>query len=363
MAARQHRAVERGRLPTTSPPFELLAPDEPDWLCDSLRYQFWQPADFATSFRQLGRFTPRQRETVASWWSVVAAVEGLAPRMYAAAFVRATEQHDSDQVRWSLLAMLGDELEHEQLFRLAMRQLAPGWPLHSQPKTTLSRYASPHLDQVDKVDKLDQEAERCWRGYRRALDRQGIGVVSGALLLDALVTGAAYEQWASGCAIPALATAFRHAAHDANRHQAVLRALAARDWPLLSAAQGSEAAAQVQATARLLSALLLDPDAGQPDPPGGPAGNQAANQAGNQAANQTTLGVPTAEQRQELLRTALLEVRDLQRRYHVPFQAIPDLAIPGTQRDPARVREGGGTHDPPGDRPWSLHPPRNAGAR
>lgn len=338
MAVGQYRAVGIERPPITGPPLEVPAPDEPEWLWESLRYQFWQPTDLAGSIRHAGPFTPEQREAIAYWWSLLAAVEGLGPRAYAAAFVRATVQHDSDQVRWSLLAMLRDELQHEQLFRMAMQRLAPGWPLHYQPQTALGRDANRHVGQAD------QEAERCWRGYQHALDKAGIGVVSGALLLGALVTGGLYERWACGCTHPAFATAFRHTAHDAQRHQAVLRALAARDWPLLSASQRSEAAAQVQATARLLSAVMLDP-----------AANQPARQAG--------LAVPSAEQRQELLRTALLEVKDLQHRYHIPFRAMPELAILGTQEDASGLREAGGTHGPPGEQPWSLHPPAGASAR
>lgn len=313
MAVRQHPAVGIGRPPTTGPPLEAIAPDEPQWLWESLRYQFWQPTDLARSIQRAGSLTPEQREALVYWWSLLAAVDGLGPRAYAAAFVHATEHHDSDQVRWALLAMLRDELKHEQLCRLAMQRLAPGWPLRYQPLTAIGRHASRHLRQVDR------EAERCWYGYQQTLDQHGIGVVSGALLLGALVTGGLYERWAFGCAIPSFATAFRHTAHDAQRHQAVLRALAARDWPLLSTPQRSEAAAQVQATARLLSAVMLDP-----------APDQAACQAG--------LGVPTAEQRQELLRTALIEVRDLQRRYDIPFPAMPQLTIPGTQEDTASLR-------------------------
>lgn len=351
MTARQHRAVGIERPPTTGQPLDVLAPDEPEWLWESLRFQFWQPTDLARSFRRAGQFEPEQREAIAYGWSLVAAVEGLGPRVYAAAFVRATERHDSDQVRWSLLAMLHDELKHEQLCRLAIQGLAPGWPRHYQPQTTLGRHASRHLDQVE------QQAERCWHGYQRALGQHGIDVVSGGLLLSTLVAGSLYERGAFGCAIPAFATAFRHVARDAQRHQAVLRALAAMDWPLLTASQRSEAAAQVQATAKLLSAVMLDPATGRADPPGGPAADQPAWQA--------ALGVLTAEQRQELLRAALLQVKDLQHRYHIPFPAMPELAILGTQpAAPAgSQRQAGETQGPPGDRPWSLHPSASGGAR
>ncbi len=353
MAAPQHPTVGIGRPPATSPPLEMLTPDEPQWLWESLRYQFWQPPDLARSMRRAGQLEPEQREAIAYWWSLVAAVEGLGPRAYATAFVRATEQHDSDQVRWALLTMLRDALRHEQLFHLAIQRLVPGWPVDYQPQTAVGRHASRHLGQVD------QEAERCWHGYQRALDQQGIGVVSGALLLSALATGDLYEHWASGCTIPVFATAFRHTARDAQRHQAVLRALAARGWPLLSVAQRSAAAAQVQSTVELLSVVMLDPASGQPDLPGDAAASQAACQA--------VLGGLAAEQRHELLRTALLQIRDLQHRYHIPFPAMPHLAIRGTQQDAAQdaasPRQAGGTQGPPGDRPWSLHPSASAGAR
>jgi hypothetical protein len=100
---------------------------------------------------------------------------------------------------------------------------------------------------------------------------------------------------------------------------------------------------------------MLDPASGQPDLPGDMAASQAACQA--------VLGGLAAEQRHELLRTALLQIRDLQHRYHIPFPAMPQLAIRGTQQDAARPRQAGGTQGPPGDRPWSLHPPASAGAR
>jgi hypothetical protein len=49
-----------------------------------------------------------------------------------------------------------------------------------------------------------------------------------------------------------------------------------------------------------------------------------------EAACQAGLGVPAAEQRLETLRTALLEMRNLQARYGIPFQAMPELAILGS---------------------------------
>jgi hypothetical protein len=270
---------------------------EPAWLWQSLRYRFWRPDDLARSMRH-ARLEPEQRGPAAWWWALLAAADGLGPRVYAAAFVRATEQGESDQVRWSLLAMLGDEVQHEELLRLGTRCLAAGAPLGRQARQHLCR--------------VDQQADRCWNDCRRALSRGGIGAVSGAMLLGALVTGDLYERCAAGCAIPALATAFRHMGHDARRHQGALRALATREWPLLPAPQRTEAAAQVQTMAGFLSTALLDPAA-----PGiaCPAG----------------LGIPAGDQRLEALRTALLKVKDLQALYAIPFPALPHLAIPGTE--------------------------------
>jgi hypothetical protein len=319
--AAQQQPLGIDQPPTTSPPLEALPQGrrpttaaEPQWLWESVRYQFWRAADLDRSIRHVGPFTPEQGEAIAYWWSLLAAVEGLGPRAYAAAFVRATEQHDSDQVRWSLLAMLRDELQHEQLCRLMLQRLTPDWPLHDAPPTNLGRHLHDAYEQ----------AEQCWFGCRRALDQRGIGVVEGGLLLVELVTGGLYEGWATTCAIPTFTTAFRHAACDAQRHQAVLRALAARDWPLLSEPERSEAAAQVQTAASFLSTVVLGPHDGQPEL----GVDLLARHAG--------FGVPTAEQRQELLRTALLEVKDLQLRYGIPFPAMPELAIAGTEKDPAR---------------------------
>jgi hypothetical protein len=314
------------RQSVITPPPEALAPDEPEWLWESLRYRFWRPDDFVHGFRHVDGLGAEQREALAGWWSLVAVAEGLGPRMYAAAFVRATEQHESDQVRLSLMAMLGDELQHEQLFGLAIRELEASWPPRAE--TTIVRQAGGQLDRAA------EEAERCWHEYHQALDQYGIGVVGGALLLRALAIGKVYEHWECNCAVPMFATAFRHAAHDAERHQAALRALAITDWPKLSTAQRAEAVAQVQATAKLLYAVMLDPVAVQGDLAAGPNG-------------QTAGGVPTAEQRQEMLRDALLEVKDLQARYHIPFPAMPRLAILGNRGDVAGGRGAGRTHGPP----------------
>lgn len=320
MAARQRPAIADERPPDTTPAPEVLGPDEPKWLWESLRYQFWRPEDFAHGFRRVAGLRPEQREALATWWSLIAVAEGLGSRMYAAAFVRATEQHDSEQVRWSLMAMLRDELQHEQLFGLAIRQLEAVRP--TEPKTANGGLAGAR-------DRAVQEAERCWYEYRQAIDRHGIGVVGGALLLRELVIGKIYEQWACGCAVPTFATAFRHAAYDATRHQAALRALIARDWPKLSVGQRAETLAQVQATAKLLRAVMLDPTA--------LPGDATAPEAGGP----TPVGVPTAEQRQEMLRESLLEIKDLQARYDIPFPAMPELAIFGNPADAGGQRADG----------------------
>jgi hypothetical protein len=317
MTAQPQEAVGMARRPMGNPPLEpllaeqLTSPAEPRWLWESVRYRFWHPTDLARGIRHTGPFTDEEREAIASWWSLLAAVEGLGPRVYAAAFVRATERHDSDQVRWSLLAMLRDEVQHEQLCRLALEHLAPGWPLHDAPPTNLGR----------NLHDAYEQAEQYWHGCRRAMNQDGIGVVEGGLLLVELVTGGLYERWAAGCTIPMFATAFRHAARDAQRHQAVLQALAARDWPRLGASGRTEAAGQVQTAAGFLSAVVLTRLGEEREPPV----ELLARHAG--------FGVPTVEQRLEVLRAALLKVKDLQARYGVPFPAMPHLAIPGTQAD------------------------------
>ncbi len=314
MAVQEQEVPKMDYPPTESPPLEPLRPErlagptEPRWLWDSVRYRFWDPTDLAGGIRRAGPFTVEQREAIASWWSLLAAVEGLGPRLYAAAFVRATEQHDSDQVRWSLLAMLRDEVQHEELCRLALEHLAPGWPLHDAPPTSPGR----------RLHEAYERAEHYWHGCQRALSQDGIGVVEGGLLLVELVTAGLYERWATGCTIPIFATAFRHAARDAQRHQAVLRALACRDWPRLGASGRTETAAQVQTAAGYLSAMVLRPFGEEREPPV----ELLARHAG--------FGVPTAQQRQEVLRAALLEVKDLQDRYDIPFPAMPRLAILGT---------------------------------
>src|SRR5262245_35411143 len=156
--------------------------DEPAWLWEALRSGFWEPADLARGMRHAGRLEPEQQEWAAWWWSLLTAADQLGPRMYAAAFVRATEQHDSDRVCWSFVAMPRDGVQHEQLFRLGMQCLTPGWPRRAQPRTAPGQ-AEQHLREVN------EEAERCWDGYQQALDRHGIAVVTGGLLLGALVAG------------------------------------------------------------------------------------------------------------------------------------------------------------------------------
>jgi hypothetical protein len=292
------------------------------WLWESLRHRFWRPDDLARSMRHVS-LEPEQRALATRWWSLLTAADQLGSRMYAAAFVRATEQRHSDQVRWSLLAMLRDEVQHEQLFLLGLECLAPGRPRQVAPGPAKGP-AGQHLRKVNR------EAERYWRCYGEALDRHGIAVVTGGLLLGALVTGDLYSRCASGCMIPPFATAFRHLSRDALRHQGALRALASRDWARLSVVQQAEATAQVQAAARFLRSVLLAPE--------GDLG------AGSTGACGAGLGVPSAEQRMEVLRAALLEVKDLQGRYGVPFPAMPELAIPGGEQVTRNGHEGGERH-------------------
>jgi hypothetical protein len=84
---------------------------------------------------------------------------------------------------------------------------------------------------------------------------------------------------------------------------------------------------------------MLDPSArslGRPEP-GDPAGRPVA-------ARQEALGVPSEEERLEILRAALLRTRDLQRLHGVPFPAMPTLAIPGTERAARADHQGGEEH-------------------
>jgi hypothetical protein len=229
-------------------------------------------------------------------------------------FASACERHDGAQVRWSLLAMLRDALKHEQVCWIAPRRLVPerpgqaGW-------TELARGTDAHLRQVER------EAGRCWREWQRALHRDGIGVLSGAMLLRSLTLGGLYEQWSYTCAIPGVAGTLRNIAQDQRRHQYALRAMTDKSCRTLSSGQRATAATQVQGTARLLSIALLDLDV---------VPRIDAALAGH--IREPGLGVPAAERRLELLRTALLAVRDLHVRHGIPFHAMPELAIPAAGR-------------------------------
>jgi hypothetical protein len=317
MTAQQEHVLGVERTRTLDPPLEMHAAgwpdgsDDPAWLVESLRYRFWDTTELARGIAHLGRFTPERQAAIAHWWSLLVAIEALGPPMYASMFARATEEHDDRQVHWSLLAMLRDELQHEQVCRVALRHLAAGAPGHPA-WTDAARDADRHLRQVER------EAARCRQAWRHGLDGHGTAVLSGAMLLRSMVLGDLCDQWAYGCPISALATALRHLARDAQRHQCVLRALADRTSRSLRAAQRAEAAAQVRDTARLLSAALLDPVVGP---------HAAIDDLGGRHCCEPGLGVPTAEQRLELLRAALLRVRDLHARRGIDFQAMPELAI------------------------------------
>jgi hypothetical protein len=317
MTAQQEQVLEAEQTRTIDPALEMHAAgwpdgsDDPAWLVESLRYRFWDTADLARGIAHLGQFAPERQAAIAHWWSLLVAIEALGPPMYASMFARATEEHDDRQVRWSLLAMLRDELQHEQVCRVALRHLAAGEPGQAA-WTDAARDADRHLRQVEL------EAARCRQAWRQGLDEHGTGVLSGAMLLRSMVLGDLCDQWAYGCPIPALATALRHLARDAQRHQCVLRALADRTSGSLRAAQRAEAAAQVRGTARLLSAVLLDPVVGP---------HAAIDDLGGRHCCEPGLGVPTAEQRLELMRAALLRVRDLHARHGIDFQAMPELAI------------------------------------
>jgi hypothetical protein len=328
MTAQREYAAELDDQFITDPPPAVDArgwpatADELESLWEPLRFRFWDPADLVAAIRRAGPFTPEQGDAIAFWWSLLGALEELGPRLYAAAFVNKSQQHDDDAATWSLVAMLRDELQHEQLCRLVVNALGRGSPGRYAPRTTLGRLAGNFLRQVE------QESERCWRTYRYGLDLHGIAAVSGAMLLRVTTTAGLYERWAGGCAIPTIGTAFKHLAQDARRHQSVLRALVAKDWPALTPGQQSEAAMQVRATAKFLSVITLEPFGGQTRSlddlrPGVRACEDAACQAG--------LGIPAIEERLETLRSALMEMRTLQARYSIPFQAMPELAILGTQ--------------------------------
>ena len=320
MTAKQDR-VAFERLETVTLPREVFTEyrdagsDEPAWLLESLRHEFWDPSELA---RDIGRTVPipgEGRAAIAHWWSIVRALESIGPPTFAAMFASACERDQADQIRLSLLAMLRDAVKHEQVCWIAERRLAPERP-GADAWTDPGRAAGAHLRQVER------EAGRCSREWQRALHRDGIGVLSGAMLLRSLTLGGLYEQWSFTCAIPAVAATLRKVARDDRRHQSALRAVTDHSCRALSSGQRATAAAQVQGAARLLSVALLDPDVA----PGFGAGALAGHTC------EPGLGVPAAERRLELLRTALLEVRDLHARHGIPFDAMPELAIPVARR-------------------------------
>lgn len=312
----QHDRVAFQRPPILTLPRPTLSEDrdagsdEPEWLLESLRQEFWDPAELDRGLAHTDPIAGEQQ-----WWSILGVLESLGPPAYAAMFASACQYHAGAQVRWSLLAMLRDAVKHEQVCHIAQRRLSP-----QRPAEEIACDADAQLRQVQR--QVERKAGRCWREWQRALHHGGVGVLSGAMLLRSLTLGGLYDQWSYTCAVPALALTLRNLARDHRRHQCALRAVTDQSCRTMSGAQRAIAALQVEGTARLLSLALLDPQVAAPIGGDTPAGHM----------REQGLGMPTAEQRLEVVRTALLEVRDLHARHGIGFHAMPELAIPAASQ-------------------------------
>jgi len=290
---------------------------------DASQRDYWDPKKLPWDSFDPSRYSWEEREAIAYWWTLLSVFDASAPPVFAEALIKTYEVHEEDPVRRCFFSVTRDEQNHEQMCGLAItRLLEHPDPLTYEPKTELGRKVKRNAAW------LYYNGGRYWTGYKKAVPRYSLAVLFSSFLMGEIAAATIFHQMAAGCTEPVFKEAFRNIGRDEGRHMAICMALMERDYPRLPPEDAQVITKQVRAGYLFLSAVLFEPPADFWDLP---ADFIAVQRRSEEVARNAGFKIPDYETKLGNWRNAMLNLKGVLDRYHIPFPAIPEVGITGQE--------------------------------
>lgn len=267
-------------------------------------------------------FTEDQRVAVAYWFATNSTFENSGVPTFGYGMVQSYEQHLGDSTSRMLLTITRDEANHDEMCRRVVQTLLPGFPYERTPGSELEKLAANNLKWIHYTN------SRYWDGYKRAYTERSLSAVMSPFIVGEAAASLVYMATSKSGSHPVFSSILRHIGIDESRHFAFCNYLADATWGGLTDDERVALTRNLRAAYIYISVVF-----GQAHPPFWkvPDYFNPAHEQLSDVALGAGLGILDESERIDIWRKGMLRVKSVSDRFGIPFPAMPELDIIGTE--------------------------------
>lgn len=267
-------------------------------------------------------FSEEQRVALAYWFATNSTFENSGVPTFGFGMVQSYEQHLGDSTSRMLLTIARDEGNHDEMSRRVVETLLPGFPDRREATSDLERHAANNLRWIHYTN------SKYWDGYKRAYDTRSLSAVMSPFIVGEAAASLVYMATSKNASHPVFSEVLRRIGMDEARHFAFCNYLADATWGQLRADEKTALTKNLKAAYVYISVVF-----GEPREPfwDVPDSFGAVHRHLEDIARDAGLGIIEQEDRDDLWRKGMLRVKSVTDRFGIPFPAVPELGIDGTE--------------------------------
>lgn len=267
-------------------------------------------------------FTEAQRVALAYWFAVNGTFENSGVPTFGYGMVQSYEQHLGDSTSRMLLTIARDEGNHDEMCRRVVAELLPGFPYQRTPTSELERKAANNLAWIHYTN------SKYWDSYKSAYEKRSLSAVMSPFIVGEAAASLVYMATAKNGSHPVFSEILRHIGVDESRHFAFCNFLADSTWGDLRDDERVALTKNLKAAYVYISVVF-----GEPRKPFWhvPDSFSDIHLELEEIARGAGLGIIAQEERDDIWRKGMLRVKSVTDRFGIPFPAVPELGIEGTE--------------------------------
>jgi rubrerythrin len=267
-------------------------------------------------------FSEEQRVALAYWFATNSTFENSGVPTFGIGMVQSYEQHLGDSTSRMLLTIARDEGNHDEMSRRIVETLLPGFPDRREATSDLERHAANNLGWIHYTN------SKYWDGYKRAYETRSLAAVMSPFIVGEAAASLVYMATSRNASHPVFAEVLRRIGMDEARHFAFCNYLADATWGELRDDEKTALTKNLKAAYIYISVVF-----GEPREPfwNVPDSFGPVHRHLEDIARDAGLGIIEQEDRDDLWRKGMLRVKSVTDRFGIPFPAVPELGIDGTE--------------------------------
>lgn len=269
-------------------------------------------------------YSPDERVALAYWLASDATFEQSGVGSFAQAMISAYEHHEGHDVAEMLSALSRDEVNHDEMCRLAVERLIPGFPFNV---TDRSKYG-PALEAASQnLAWMSYVNSKYWNAFKRAFDTRRLPAMVIPFIVGEASSSLIFAHSAQHAEHPVFRQLFGNISKDEGRHFGFCNLMAERWLNTFTDEECKAFTKNVRASFIYISVVLDEPRKPFWDVP--VEFLRSHERLTELATN--GLGMAPLDDRRGMWKKAALRVKNVTDRHGLEFPAMPEVGIDGTE--------------------------------